>query len=118
MSMSSIDQMSRMYLIKRLGLIRGYMMHRYFVSGKRNLEHFNSWATRWYLSIMACDGIVICPGVNLALNIGLGGGSHYNSGVQDPFEKLNLCNIKWPLVYNDSLIIDKQQKRYDNKALY
>ncbi len=64
MSMSAAKDMSLLYLIKRLGFFRGTMMLYYFKAALKSLDTFNSWATRWYLSILNYDGLVICPGVN------------------------------------------------------
>ena len=115
MSMSAANQLSIWYLIKRLGVFRGLMMKYYFVSAVRHLESFNSWATRWYLSILSHDGLVIVPGVNLALNIGMDGGAHYSKYDYDPYSDLKIGGIKWPLCYNNSISPDKEQRKCDNK---
>ena len=57
MSMSAANNLSATYLIKRLGFFRGLMMKKVFLNGYKNLDRFNSWATRWYLSILAYDGL-------------------------------------------------------------
>lgn len=119
MSMSAIKRMSCSYLVKRLGLFRGLMMYRTFITGYNNIENFNSWATRWYLSILAHDGFVICPGVNLAVNIGLLEGTHYDADDKNrPGQDLKIVDIKWPITYNDTLVIDKLQKEYDSKYYF
>lgn len=115
MSMSYATQISIFWLIKRLGLIRGLMMYRYFMSGYSNLGTFGSWATRWYLSILKYDGLVLVPGVNLSINIGTDGGAHYNDGDKDPFAKLRIGRIVLPLKYNDDIKIDKKQTIFDSK---
>lgn len=115
MSMSAANRLSLRYLVKRLGWFRGVMMRRYFRQAFKSLATFNSWATRWFLSILDNDGLVIVPGVNLSLNIGMGKGSHYEDDAKDPYENLGVGSIKWPLVYNDSFEIDGVQKRYENK---
>lgn len=114
MEMKSAPKLSSAYLIQRLGLFRGLMMKHYFMSGFKHLEKFSSWATRWYLSILTHDGLVISPGVNLAVNIGFGNGTHYSSKKGHPYFGLKIDNIAWPLVYNDSFKLDKVQKTYDN----
>ena len=115
MSMSAAGRLSLPYLIRRLGWLRGIMMHRYFKQAHKSLDTFNSWATRWYLSILDNDGLVIIPGENLALNIGMDNGAHYGDDNKDPYADLGMGSIKWPLIYNDSLAIDRKQKHYDNK---
>ena len=118
MSMSATQTISISYLVKRLGMFRGMMWWWYFKSAYRHLETFNSWATRWYLSILSHDGLVICPGVNLAINIGTDGGAHYDKADVDPFINLKIECFEWPLEYNDSMIIDNDQSRYDKEDFY
>ena len=115
MTMSAVKRLSAGYLIKRLGWFRGIMMKYYFNEGYRYIDTFNSWATRWYLSILDHDGLVICPGINLALNIGMNGGAHYEEGDDDPYKDLGIGHLKWPLAYNDNFVPDKSQTRLDNR---
>ena len=114
MTMSATKRMTIPYLVKRLGCFRGIMMYRYFNSAYRHLATFNSWATRWYMSILDNDGYVIVPGVNLALNIGMDGGAHYEKDDKDPYADLKLGNVEWPVVYNDDVKPDLLQKKADN----
>ena len=118
MEMKAAPELSSGYLIKRLGLFRGLMMKHYFMSGFKHLETFSSWATRWYLSILAHDGLVISPGANLAVNIGFVEGTHYDGKKAHPYAELKIGGIEWPLVYNDSLKPDKVQKAYDNRDFW
>ena len=115
MSMSAVKDLSLNYLLKRLGCLRGLMWFYYFKSAYHNLNRLNTWDTEWYLSILMSDGLIICPGVNLAINIGMDGGAHYEKGDKDPYEDLMIESITWPLVYNDSQKIDKRQSWYDKK---
>lgn len=115
MSMSAVHRVSLVYLIKRLGIFRGIMMRKLFKKGYKNLPSFSSWATRWYLSILDRDGLVICPGVNLALNIGLESGTHFDAlDAKRPSAYLSLGQLEWPLEYNDSLKVDVKQRNYDS----
>ena len=115
MSMSATNRLSYWYLIKRLGWFRGIMMKHYFKSGLAHIDTFSSWATRWYLSILDHDGLVICPGVNLAMNIGMDGGTHYANRCMDPYSNLSMGELQWPIMYNDTFVPDKLQKKYDNR---
>lgn len=115
MSMSATNRLSNSYLIKRLGVFRGLMMKYYFKDGLKHIATFSSWATRWYLSILDHDGLVIVPGVNLALNIGFDGGAHYEKGDKNFYEGLTIGKMQWPIIYNDLLRPDKKQKKCDNK---
>ena len=100
-------------MIKKLGLIEGVLMKHYFKEGYNNLDSFNSWATRWKLSILVNNGLTIIPGVNLAVNIGTDGGAHFEKGDIDPLAGLCIGKLEWPIIYNDSFIIDKKQAKYD-----
>ena len=103
------------YLVKRLGVFRGVMMRRYFISAYKNRENITTWDTQWYMSLLANDGLTICPGVNLAANIGMGEGTHYHPTDKDPYRDISVGSLEWPLVYNDSMCPDIKQKRYENK---
>lgn len=116
MHMKAAPKLSVWYLVKRLGLFRGLMMKYYFMKAYRSLPNFNSWATRWYLSILAHDGLVICPGVNLAINIGMDGGAHYEEGDEDPYKDLTIGKLNWPIKYNDRLVADRKQRYFDSKT--
>lgn len=103
------------YFIKRLGIVRGVMMKRSFNRNYRNPNNPTSWAVRWFFSILHYDGLVICPGVNLAINIGLDGGAHYDKDDSyRPGYNLKLNKIQWPLIYNDKIEIDRKQKIFDS----
>lgn len=119
MSMSGVKNLSIQYLIKRLGIFRGLMMMKTFKTGYKHLESFNSWATRWYLSILNYDGLVICPGVNMAINIGLQDGTHFDADDKKrPGFDLTITPFKWPIKYNDEIKIDIKQKHYDSEYYY
>lgn len=115
MNMMAANEISLIYLIKRLGLLRGIMMLYYFKSMQKKVPNLNTWDTAWYLSIIAHDGLVICPGINLAVNIGTDGGTHYQKGDKDPYAHLSIGKIAWPLIYNDNISPDNAQTLYDNK---
>lgn len=115
MNMNATKTISTSYLVSRLGAIRGIMWWWYFKSAYRHLDTFSSWATRWYLSILSHDGLVICPGVNLAINIGTSGGVHYQDGDDNPYKNLIINKLEWPLIYNDLLLIDYKQAKYDKR---
>ena len=118
MTMSAVHRVSWMSLVKRLGLFRGLMMYRYFGSGYNNIENFDAWDTRWYLSILDVNGLIICPGVNLAVNEGMNNGVHYHKIDVNPYAHLTIGKLKWPIIYNDSFTIDKRQYHFDNKDFF
>lgn len=115
MTMSAVHRVSLTSLIKRLGLFRGLMMSLYFWYGYNNIDIFDAWDTRWYLSILDNNGLIICPGVNLAVNEGLNNGIHYHKGDVSPYAYLTISKLKWPIEYNDGFSLDKEQYKYDNK---
>jgi len=115
MSMAAARTVSPFYLTKRLGIFKGLMMFYYFKADYYQFIPFDTWDFRWELSLLMHDGLMICPGVNLAINIGTDGGAHYDDGDTDPYQDLQIGNIAWPLVYNDSLVPDSKQARYERK---
>lgn len=118
MSMSAVPRLNYCFLLKRLGVFEGFMTMRYFKSGFKQLPNYNSWANRWYLSILANNALAIIPGVNLSKNIGFDGGAHFESGDMDPYADLPIGSIQWPLVYNDSFIVDKKQSKYEENDFF
>lgn len=113
MTMSAAPKLSYMFFIRKLGVFEGIMTKRYFSYGYSHLPTFNSWAYRWCLSVHANNGLVIVPGVNLAINIGVDGGEHFEKGDVNPYADLTISPLRWPLQYNDSLLIEKRQAKYD-----
>lgn len=115
MSMPGMNIISIPYLIKRQGLFKGCMRYYYFHRTYAHLEQSTSWATRWGLTILSNDGLVICPGVNMGINIGMAEGEHYSAiDAKAPEFRYELQSMTWPIVYNDTQIVDKRQKLYDN----
>lgn len=117
-SMSSVPSLSLPFYIKRLGLFEGIMLRRTLHNAYKNIDSFSSWAYRWYLSILVNDGLVIKPGVNMAINIGMDGGAHYEPGDIDPYADLKIGQMEWPLVYNDKFVLDKKQLRYEERDFF
>ena len=113
MNMEAVNHLNILKLTTKLGVFQGAMMYYYLKQAKRHLPTFNSWATRWFLSIYEHDGLVLCPGVNLAINIGTDGGVHYEKGDVNPYRDLKIGSINWPLMYNDIIEQDPVQRLYD-----
>ena len=115
MQMTGIKKITIPYLIHRHGIFKGVMRYYYFHRTYAHLAQSNSWATRWGLSILCHDGLVICPGVNMGINIGMNAGEHYSAiDSRDPDFKYELQAMTWPLIYNDTFLVDKRQMKYDN----
>jgi hypothetical protein len=115
MSMSAVPSLTYSFLFKKLGFFEGYMWKRNLTKAYNNIETFNSWATRWFLSVLVNEGLVIVPGVNLGINIGFDGGAHYTKDDIDPYEDLQIGHLGWPLFFNDSFSIDWLQSKYDER---
>ena len=115
MSMSIVPSLTYRFLFNKLGFFEGYMWKRNLTKAYKDIEHFNSWATRWFLSVLVNDGLVIVPGVNLGVNIGFDGGAHYAKDDINPYENLEIGRLEWPISYNDSFVIDRLQDKYDKK---
>lgn len=118
MSMSAVPGLTYSFMFKKLGIFEGYIKKRYYMAGYNNLANFRSWANRWALSILVNNGLVIIPGVNLAVNIGTDGGEHYETGDVDPYANLRIGTMKWPLIYNDDFSIDLNQAKYDMRDFF
>lgn len=115
MTMSGMKKISIPYLVKRQGIFKGCMRYYYFNRTYANIKQSTSWATRWGLTILANDGLVICPGVNMGINIGMDGGEHYSDkgDMRSPEFRCELQSMSWPIVYNDTMQVDKKQLRCD-----
>lgn len=113
MTMSAVPKLTYRKLWKRYEFIEGIIRMHYWKSSYKHIETSNSWATRWNLCIQVNEGLTITPGVNLSKNIGIDGGAHYKEGDVDPYADLQIGHLKWPLLYNDTMIIDKKQARMD-----
>lgn len=115
MSMSGFKKITIPYLVKRQGLFKGCMRYYYFKRTYTHIAQSNSWATRWGLTILCHDGLVICPGVNMGINIGMNAGEHYSAiDAMDPDFRYELQSMKWPMAYNDTMRVDQRQMKYDN----
>ena len=90
-------------------------MYYYWNRTFRNIENDSSWATRWFFSIISNDGLCIQPGVNLAVNIGMDGGAHYESNDENPYDYLKIGKMNWPLIYDDAAVLNTDRLRLANK---
>lgn len=120
MQMSQWPHYPKLKILKAYGIFQGCMMWYYWDKTFKNLKTNQSWATRWFFSVLYNDGICICSKVNLAKNIGIGSNNatHYKKGDKDPYNKLKIGKIKWPLKIAQSIQLDKQQLKYDKKDFF
>lgn len=115
MTLSAVPQMRISWMIRELGWFKGFMMYFNYQKAYKHIDKNNSWASRWFLSILKNDGYIICPGRNLAINIGMDGGAHYEKGDVNPYPHVKLCKMEWPIVYNDIIQKNTEQAKYDNR---
>lgn len=115
MQMKKMSDFSLLRFIKIFDVFRGMMMFYSLNKMYKNIEKSTSWATRWYFSIIAKDGLCIQPGVNLAINIGMDGGTHYELGDVNPYAYLKIEKMDWPLIYNDNAELNPFRLRLANK---
>ena len=115
MRMKRWPEFSLLRLVKIFDIFRGVMMYYYWNRTYHNIENDSSWATRWFFSIIANGGLCIQPGVNLAINIGMDGGAHYEAGDVNPYAYLKIEKMDWPLNYDDNAILNPLRLRLANK---
>lgn len=115
MQMKNWPSFSWWKLVKTFDLFRGSMMYYYWGGTYKNVKASTSWAVRWYFSIIANKGLCIQPGVNLAINIGMDGGTHYKTGDKNPYAYLKIEKMSWPLIYDDNAVLNPVRLRLANK---
>lgn len=120
MKMSKWSSFSKWKSIKTYGLFQGGMMNYYWMMTYKHLNTNQSWATRWWFSIIQNNGICITPKANLAINIGIGNSdaTHYKKGEKDPYAYLTLGRIEWPLKIPNHIYCDKEQLKYDRQDFF
>ncbi len=103
MSMSRFPDVGLKRHIAAFGLLKGLMLYRYYWSRDYRMINRDGvvkpWDTIWIFNIFACEGVVIVPAVNLAVNIGCSGsdGTHYAADDTDLYGYMRLQNLQWPL---------------------
>ncbi len=117
MQMKKWDSFDKTSLFKYFGFFNGAILWKYYWSTHKFLEKSTSWAVRWDFSILVEDGICISPKVNLSKNIGIGefDGTHYSSNDKNPYVKLNVGELSWPLKIRNEVLLDQEQLDIDNK---
>lgn len=119
MSMAGMKQVTLLYMVRRLGILPGVIKYYRTLYKYRHIEQYKAWAARWDLSMLARDGIGICPGVNLSENIGMDAGEHYSSlDTMRPEALVRIAPFVWPVKYNDTMQIDSKQKKLDIRTFW
>jgi hypothetical protein len=96
-------------LIKNFGFIQAcYRLYHWHQAYKEFIP--NSWAIRWFFSVLVNNGLCISPSVNLSLNTGITiGGTHYEEGDTDPYTHIPFGSIKCPIQIPDKIGITKEK---------
>lgn len=107
-------------LIKRFGAFQGLITIHYYNACSNPNKKMGSWDYTWSYIINKNDGICICPGVNLSTNVGIGvgGGTNYQVGDEDPYTCLGIGKIKWPLKMRETIELDEEQLRADKRDFF
>lgn len=110
----------RKKLFERFGLFQGWMTIRYYNACSNPNDKMGSWDYTWSYIINKNDGICICPGVNLSTNVGIGveGSTNYEMNDDDPYSKLGMGQIQWPLKDRTDLMLDKEMLKMDKKEFF
>lgn len=98
MSMSKWTEYNKLKSIRKFGFFRGIMMNYYWNRIYQNPDKSSSWATRWFFAITYQDGLILCPGENLCINLGFTGddSTHYHSSSLVTYPNLKIGKIEQP----------------------
>jgi hypothetical protein len=120
MNMEGWPKYNKWKLLKYFGCFKTIVQIYYWNGDYKRVKSGTntSWATIWNYAVVKYDGMCISPCVNLSKNIGTDGGTHYHSHDVDPYEKLMIGRIKWPLKYRKNINYDREQLRIDNKEFF
>ena len=107
-------------IVSLYGLLRGVYMWRNWAYIYRHQEDKNNpWDTYWHFAAFANNLISICPLVNLSKNIGnTSNGTHYQKGDKDPYERLEIGEMRFPLMHPEIIELDINQVKADNKDFW
>lgn len=102
-------------IIKTFGLFHGIIRWQ-LAWGKtyRNIDRSTSWATRWYFSCFYHRGVALCSKVNLAENIGMSSGTHFEKTVDSIYE-FEIGKVIFPLRIETRIVIDPVLDRLERR---
>lgn len=120
MTVAPWEKISFSMLLKAFSPFRAAMMYNYWRTAHRLVssgKKFNSWATRWAISLFAEEGLSLTPYVNLSLNIGCTGvgGAHYEANDKDPYSDFSIGRLDRPLLFPESLTAGKRFAEVENR---
>lgn len=110
-------EFNKFKIIRRFGLLRGLDIIRYYNLCSNPKNNFGSWDYTWGWAVTMNDGICICPGVNLSTNVGIGvgDGTNYHQGDEDPYAALGLGSVQWPLKIQSKVYVKPSQMWEEKK---
>lgn len=103
--MHGIENATYINLIKKLGLLRGVMYHKYWHETFKNRKTLTTWDSIWQYSVMFNGYLSLIPAVNLAINSGIGTseGTHFNSNSKNPYKGLKIGKMLKPYLWPEDL---------------
>lgn len=118
MRMTLWPTVSYLKVIKTFGFMKGIVQNYYWSTTYKHIETSTSWATRFAFSVFANDGLNIIPCDNLAINIGMDGGTHYDESDAKLYSNNFIGSLNFPLVFNDSLKENVRLMRLEEKHFF
>jgi GR25 family glycosyltransferase involved in LPS biosynthesis len=108
MNMSQWPQYKFKDLVENFGFIYACFLLYYW--NKAYKQQMDSWATRWFFSVLINNGLCVSSNVNLSVNTGITiGGVHYEKGDIDPYTHIPFGSIKWPVQIPYKIAITKEK---------
>jgi hypothetical protein len=114
MNMSQWPQYKFRDLLGNFGFIYAcFLLYYWNQAYKRQTD---SWATRWFFSVLINKGLCVSSNVNLSVNIGITtGGVHYEKGDTDPYIHIPFGGLKLPIKVPDKIELTKKKLLAERK---
>lgn len=109
MNMTQWPQYKFRDLVKNYGFVYGiFMLYYWHVAYKTNTG--NSWAIRWWFSVLVNRGLCLSANVSLSKNTGIEiGGANYEKGDKNPYTHIPFGSIKWPIQISERIELTKKK---------
>lgn len=118
MKMAQWPNVSYLKAIRAFGVFKGIVQNHYWNNTYKHIETSTSWATRFAFSVFVNNGLNIIPCDNLAVNIGMDGGTHYDKSDAKRYSKVSIGRLDFPLYYNDNLKVNDKLMRLEEKHFF
>lgn len=89
-----------------LGIGYYHYCHQMLLSFEKT-NRWHTWDYQWSLTLFFNNGFSLAPYVNLTRNVGVGDGCHYSDGGDDPYSKLKIGRLEYPLAFPDQITLDR-----------